>query len=205
MYQGIVVVRLFLVRPREIRRAFAPQRPIVRAPIRRRGGGGARRRPRARATRGRATRGRGRRRASSRAPPVARSSSRARCVPHTRGARRRANTPSRREVALRFFLFARTTRAPRRRCACSTRWIGSNARPENNTSNSIVTTCLRVRLSRRAPSHGRRELRFAQANRFRCHFYEFICTYVSDSALEIYYLRWRQSNRFVVAARTHIC
>ena len=51
MYQGIVVVRLFLVRPREIRRAFAPQRPIVRAPIRRRGGGGARRRPRARARR----------------------------------------------------------------------------------------------------------------------------------------------------------
>lgn len=104
-----------------------------------------------------------------------------------------------------FHSAARTTRAPRRRCACSTRWIGSNARPENNTSNSIVTTCLRVRLSRRAPSHGRRELRFAQANRFRCHFYEFICTYVSDSALEIYYLRWRQSNRFVVAARTHIC
>jgi len=51
VYQGIVVVRLFLVRPREIRRAFAPQRPIVRAPIRRRGGGGARRRPRARARR----------------------------------------------------------------------------------------------------------------------------------------------------------
>ena len=206
MYQRIVVVRLFLVRPREIRRAFAPQRPIVRAPIRRRGGGGARRRPRARARREGARREDADGVAHRRARRRSRGRHRARAVYRTRAARGGVRT--RHRVAkwrFAFFFAARTTRAPRRRCACSTRWIGSNARPENNTSNSIVTTCLRVRLSRRAPSHGRRELRFAQANRFRCHFYEFICTYVSDSALEIYYLRWRQSNRLVVAARTHIC
>ena len=140
-------------------------------------------------------------RAAGRAVGIAR----ALCTAHARRAAACEHAIASRSGASLFHFAARTTRAPRRRCACSTRWIGSNARPENNTSNSIVTTCLRVRLSRRAPSHGRRELRFAQANRFRCHFYEFICTYVSDSALEIYYLRWRQSNRFVVAARTHIC
>ena len=132
---------------------------------------------------------------------------RARAVHRTREARGGVRT--RHRVAKWRFAFFTSRRGRRGRLGDDARvrrvGLDPTRGPENNTSNSIVTTCLRVRLSRRAPSHGRRELRFAQANRFRCHFYEFICTYVSDSALEIYYLRWRQSNRFVVAACTHIC